>query len=230
MDKLNVTLVEGYPSRASEASGLQKDQFVKVSKSRSRWYRLHASTDKTADTVSFWGNKSVEVNSSYSRIEHSSGLSTPAPASCPLSQDTLKRWEKSARKSSYICNQAAGFSRWLSKVQTSMQAQLRKIPAEQSKGKSSEKTSSAIGEFQYLLNFNSSITQWMAKTMEHLSEFVFINVANLTLASRDAYLAHIKVGIKQDTLSALRQAPIHLDKLFPDQMLKRATNMKIKFA
>ena len=33
MDKVNITLVEGYPSRASEASDLQKDQFVKVSKS-----------------------------------------------------------------------------------------------------------------------------------------------------------------------------------------------------
>ena len=58
--------------------------------------------------------------------------------------------------------------------------------------------------------------------MHHLSEFVFINVANMTLARRDAYLAHVKAGIKQDTLSALRQAPIHLDKLFPDQTLKRA--------
>ena len=62
----------------------------------------------------------------------------------------------------------------------------------------------------------------MAKTMEHLSEFVLINVANMTLARRDAYLAHVKAGIKHDTLSALRQAPIHLDKLFPDQILKKA--------
>ena len=62
----------------------------------------------------------------------------------------------------------------------------------------------------------------MAKTMEHLSEFVFINVANMTLARRHTYLAHVKAGIKLDTLSALRQAPIHLDKLFPDQILKRA--------
>ena len=62
----------------------------------------------------------------------------------------------------------------------------------------------------------------MAKAMEHLSELVLINVANMTLARRDAYLAHVKVRIKQDTLSALRQAPIRLDKLFPDQILKRA--------
>ena len=61
----------------------------------------------------------------------------------------------------------------------------------------------------------------MAKTMEHLSEFVFINVANMTLARRDAYLAHVKAGIKQDTLAALRQAPLHLTTLFPDRLLKR---------
>ena len=103
-----------------------------------------------------------------------------------------------------------------------MQAQLRIIQAEQFKGKSSEKTSTATGELQYLLNFNSSITQCMAKTMEHLVEFVFINVANMTLARRDAYLAHVKAVIKQDTLSALRQALIHLQTLFLDQILNKA--------
>ena len=103
-----------------------------------------------------------------------------------------------------------------------MQVQLRKIQSEQSKGKSSEKTSSATDELEYVMNFNSSITQCMAETMEHLSEFVFINVANMTLARRDAYLAHVKAGITQNTLSALRQTPIHLDKLFTNQTLKRA--------
>ena len=58
--------------------------------------------------------------------------------------------------------------------------------------------------------------------MEHLSEFVFISVANMTLARRDAYLANFKTGIKQDTLSAFRQAPLHLLTLFPDQLFKKA--------
>ena len=39
---------------------------------------------------------------------------------------------------------------------------------------------------------------------------------------RDVYIAHVNVGIKQDTLSALRQAPLHLHTLFPDQSLKKA--------
>ena len=154
--------------------------------------------------MSFRGSESVKLNSSYGRIAQSSSLSTPAPASRPLSQDTLRRWENSAHESTYICNQAAGFSRCLSKVQPSKQAQLRMIQAEQSKGKSSEKTTSATDELQYLLNFNSSITQCMTKTMEHLLKFVFINMANMTLARREAYLAHVKAMIKQDNLSALR--------------------------
>ena len=44
----------------------------------------------------------------------------------------------------------------------------------------------------------------------------------MTLARHDTYLSHIKTGIKQDTLAALRQAPIHLATLFPDQILNKA--------
>ena len=95
----------------------------KVGKSQSKWYGLHPGTEKTA-AVS-WGNESVKLNSSYSKIARSSGL---APASRPLNQDTLRRWEKLACEACYICNQAAGFSRCLSKVLTSMQVELRKDP------------------------------------------------------------------------------------------------------
>ena len=71
-------------------------------------------------------------------------------------------------------------------------------------------------------NFNSSISQAMAKTMEHLSDFVFVTVANSTLARRDAYLSHLKAGIKPDTLASLRTAPLQMATLFPDEALKQA--------
>ena len=102
-----------------------------------------------------------------------------------------------------------------------MQEQLKVLRAE-SKGKGSNKASSAADELQYLLNFNSSITQAAAKSMEHLSEFVFISMGNLTLALRDAYLSHLRTGIKSDTLTALRTAPLHLPTLFPDSAIRRA--------
>ena len=84
------------------------------------------------------------------------------------------------------------------------------------------KLTHAADELQFLMNFNSSITQSMAKTLEHLSDFVFVTVANTTLIRRDAYLSHLKMGIKPDTLGALRTGPLHISTLFPDATLKQA--------
>ena len=58
-----------------------------------------------------------------------------------------------------------------------------------------------------------------SRTMQDLSEGVFISVANFTLAHRDSYLEYLHAGVKQDTLTALRTAPVHLQSLFPDQLL-----------
>ena len=71
-----------------------------------------------------------------------------------------------------------------------MQDQLKNVRTE-SKGKSSSKVSTAMEELQYLMNFNSSITQAAAKTMEYLTEFVFISMGNLTLACQTGKGMHI---------------------------------------
>ena len=47
-------------------------------------------------------------------------------------------------------------------------------------------------------------------------------MAKLTLARRDAYLSHIRSGIKPDNLFSLRTAPLHMATLFPDSVLKKA--------
>ena len=100
------------------------------------------------------------------------------------------------------------------KVQQDMQSQLKAIRVER-KGKSASKLSAATEELQFLMDFNSSICQAMAKSMEHLTDFVFVNMANVTLLRSDSYLAYLKAGIKADTLAALRTAPLHLPTLFP---------------
>ena len=41
MEKLNLTITEGYSARNSETAGLLKDQFIKPPRS-SRWYGMHA--------------------------------------------------------------------------------------------------------------------------------------------------------------------------------------------
>ena len=110
-----------------------------------------------------------------------------------------------------------------------MTDQLKVIQSEQSKGNSVSKVGTATEELQYLMHFNSSISQCMAKTMEHLSDFAFVSMYNITLARRDSYLAHTKAGIKQDTLAALRQAPLEIPTLFPDHILKKAEEDISKF-
>ena len=138
--KLNLTLVEGYPSRSSEAGGLLMDQFLRTAELQSKWYGL--SSDYKADpaAVSNWSTDSSKLNSCYSRIARQSGLTSTPPASRRISQEALRRWEKSAREATFICNQAASFNRCLFKVQQDMQNQLRNLRVE-SKGKGSSKSS-----------------------------------------------------------------------------------------
>ena len=72
------------------------------------------------------------------------------------------------------------------------------------------------------MTFNRSISQALARTMQGLFESVFISMANFTPAHRDSYLEYLHAGVKQDTLTALRTAPVHFQSLFPDQLLIKA--------
>ena len=49
MSRLNLTLTQGYPTRASEAGGLLRDQFVRPPKSQSMWYGFQANPKKGFD-------------------------------------------------------------------------------------------------------------------------------------------------------------------------------------
>ena len=65
--------------------------------------------------------------------------------------------------------------------------------------------------------------------MEHLTDFVFNSMGNFTLAHRDAYLNHLKTGIKPGTLAALRTAPLQISTLFPDTVIKWADEESAHF-
>ena len=103
-----------------------------------------------------------------------------------------------------------------------MSSQLKTLHLDKMKGKSSERMKQAVDEHDYLVTFNWSISQALARTMQDLSEGVFISMANFPLARRDSYLEYLHAGVKQDTLTALCTAPVHLDSLFPDQLLTKA--------
>ena len=198
MGKLNLTITEGYPVRNTDTAGLLKDQFIKPPRS-SRWYGMHTEKkDCESNTVCTWSPEPAKVNHSFSRAAYRNLPS--APPSRAFSQDMLRCWERAVREQTVMCNQAAGLL----------------------KGKSSERTKQAIDELDYLVTFNRSISQAMARTMQDLSEGVFISMANFTLARRDSYLEYLHAGVKKDTLNVLRTSLVHLNSLFPDQLITKA--------
>ena len=77
--KLDLTLVEGYPSCGSEPGGLAKVVFLRPAKLQSKWYGLHTDvkTDTKTDSaqLTHWSTDSSKLNSSYSRIAKYIGLS-----------------------------------------------------------------------------------------------------------------------------------------------------------
>ena len=218
MSSLNLTIKEGYPTRNTDNTGLLRDQFIKTPRP-SRWYGMHAETDSESSTVRTWSPDPAKLNHSFSRVARRNLPS--APPSRAFSQDLLRHWERAACEQTIMCNQAAGLSRCLTRVQDSMNSQLKTLRLD-SKGKSSEKVKQAVSELEYLTTFNRSVSQTMARTMQDLSEAVFINMANFTLARRDSYLDYLHAGVKQDTVHALRTSPVHLNALFPDQLIAKA--------
>ena len=56
------------------------------------------------------------------------------------------RWERAFREQSVMCNQAAGLSRCLTKVQDSMVTQLKSLRVDKTKGKTAERTQQAVDE------------------------------------------------------------------------------------
>ena len=97
MGKLNLTLIEGYPSRMAEAGHLSMDQFLRPPRSQSKWYGLYPGQASDSSTVSSWNTGPSKLNSSFGRISRKTGMTSIPPASHRISQDTLRKWEKSAR-------------------------------------------------------------------------------------------------------------------------------------
>ena len=125
------------------------------------------------------------MNSSFSRFARHSLPS--APASRSIHQDTLRKCERSAKEQTFMCNQAPGLSRCFTKVQDAMVAQIKTLHSDKGKGKALGRPHHTVDKLNYLVTFNRSITQAMDCTLQDLSEGIFINMANLTLAARDSW-------------------------------------------
>ena len=206
-------------------------QFLCPPKSQSRWYRIHPAEPKDPtrpEKYVIWPNDAAKINVAFSRIAKSI-ISNTRPTARHLSQDTVRKWEKAAKESSYICNQAAGLNRCITKIQDSVQDQSKILQSELGKGKSSAKAQSALDELQYLTAFNQIVSFAMGKSVQHLSDFTFTQMANLTLVRQDSYLEHIKQGVKPDTFSVPRNCPLNGHALFPDAIIRKAEDEIAQF-
>ena len=62
----------------------------------------------------------------------------------------------------------------------------------------------------------------MGTALQHLADSLIVHLANLILVCRDAYLEHVKPGVKQDTMNLLRDSPLFGCGLFPDAAINTA--------
>ena len=96
IEKLNLTVAEGYPSKSTEPAGLLRDQFVKTPRSF-KWYDTHVDKKECdRSTVCSWSPEPAKLNSTFSRVARRN-LPT-APPSRALNQDIFRRWERATRE------------------------------------------------------------------------------------------------------------------------------------
>ena len=109
LERLNLTVAGGYPSRAQDSAGLKKDQFVKVPKTQSCWYKMHMLKPKEPNrpghSIFSWHNAEAKVNSQIPRVTKDSAYPSTGP---PSRQEYFRRWEKCEHEDSYIVNHVAG--------------------------------------------------------------------------------------------------------------------------
>ena len=96
------------------------------------------------------------------------------------------------------------------------------------KGKAPKEVTSALNDLKDLMAFHRNVSVAMGMVLQHLADSLFVQLSNLILIRRDAYLEHVKPGIKQDTWLNLRNAPMFGYGLFPDAVIATAEQDIIK--
>ena len=221
LETLSLTLKSGYPSGSVDPSPLPRDHLLRHPTTAARWYDLFQGQDSSSSHGSstlFWHGTPAKNNSTLPRVLKPSAAHRP-PFSRQLSQETLRKWEKSVRTSSLICNHAAGMSRCLKKLE---QDEERQCAAIRASNPHSKEYKEAVDELLCLLSFDHRVTASLRQSVKDLTESVFVDLGNLVLLRRDSYLEHLRPGVKADTAAALRSSALQLATLFPDEVLSRA--------
>ena len=173
-------------------------------------------------TVFSWRNTEAKVNSQFPRLTRASAYPSTGPPSRPISQESLRRWERAAREDSYIINHAAGFSRCSTELQDKMSQNVAVLSACLLKGKAQKEISDALNDLRDLLAFHQRVSIALGTSLQHLADSLFVHMSNMILLRRDSYLDFVKPGDKQDTMNSLRNAPMFGYALFPDAAIMTA--------
>ena len=196
------------------------------SKSQSKWYkqyRLRQDTNvRPGKTIFSWSDSEARLNAQFSRVAKVSTYPQSGPASRLIPQDILRRWEKCAREGTYVTNHAAGFNCCTSEIQDKMNTHFNLLNDVIVKGKAPKEVVETIKDLKDLASFHSSISVTLGTALQHLSDSLFVQLANFILLRRDSYLDFMKTGVKADTWNKLRNAPLFSSALFPDDILATA--------
>ena len=116
----------------------------------------------------------------------------------------------------------------MSELQECMISYFNMLSSRINKGKAPKKVSAAISDLKDLTAFHQNVSVAMGTTLQHLADSLFVHMTNLILLHRDSYLEYVKNGIKPDTYSHLRNAPVFRHGLFPDAVsISRAGHCKL---
>ena len=233
LERINLTVAEGYPSRSQEAGGLRTDQFIRNPKPQDKWYPMHKlKTDgpqRPGRKLFNWHGSEAKLNAQFSRIVKPAAYLATGPVSRPISQEVLRRWERCTREGTYTVNHAAGFSRCTSEIQDQMAHHITFLQNHLSKGKSAKEVSEALKELRDLCAFHQNVSVSLGTALQHLADSLFVQLGNFILMRRDSYLDHVRPGMKMDTWNELRNAALFGYGLFPDAALNVAEQDINKF-
>ena len=79
-----------------------------------------------------------------------------------------------------------------------------------------------LNELDYLFGFNKRVTASIQRAIKDLTDSSFTDLANLLLLRRESYLEHTRLGVKPETVAALRVSPLHLTTLFEEAAVLQA--------
>ena len=71
-----------------------------------------------------------------------------------------------------------------------------------------------------MLAFNQKVSFAMDKAMQHLSDTIFIQMANMTLFQLDSHLDRLKLGMKLDMFAHLQNSPLQIRALICDDVFR----------